>query len=137
MKEQYLNYKKDYDKYILLIKNGNFYISLNNDAYIMNKLFNYKILESTNIIKTGFPITNIDKIKNELINKEINYLIIDNNIIDKYKSKNNNYDKYLSTNYKIYLNRINNINKILKDNLNKDLNNVLFEIESILCKINY
>ena len=137
MKEQYLNYKKDYDKYILLIKNGNFYISLNNDAYIMNKLFNYKILESTNIIKTGFPITNIDKIKNELINKEINYLIIDNNIIDKYKSKNNNYDKYLSTNYKIYLNRINNINKILKDNLNKDLNYVLFEIESILCKINY
>ena len=137
MKEQYLNYKKDYNDYILLIKKGNFYISLNNDAYIINKIFNYKIIESTNFIKTGFPLNNIEKIKNELIDKEINYIIIDKTIIDKYKSKNNEYNNYLSTNYKIYLNRINNINKILKDNINKDLNNVLFEIENILCKINY
>lgn len=63
MKEQYLNYKKDYNDYILLIKKGNFYISLNNDAYIINKIFNYKIIESTNFIKTGFPLNNIEKIK--------------------------------------------------------------------------
>lgn len=137
MKEQYLSYKKDYANYILLIKKGNFYISLNNDAYIMNNLFNYKIIESTNFIKTGFPINNLDKIKNELINNEINYIVIDDVIIDKHKAKNNKYNNYLSNNYKIYLNRINNIDKILKDNINKDLNNILFEIENILCKINY
>lgn len=43
LKELYNKYKFDYKDYILLIKSGNFYICLNNDAIVMNNIFNYKI----------------------------------------------------------------------------------------------
>lgn len=138
MKEKYINYKNMYDNYILLIKSGNFYISLEKDAIVMNNIFNYKIVESSNIIKVGFPLSSIDKVKNKLINDNVNYLIIENDIIDKHKSKNNNYSKYLSNNYQIFFNRINHINSILKENINnKKMNEILFEMENILCKIDY
>ena len=70
---------------------------------------------------------------------EVNYLIIDNDIINKEKYKNNNYDKYLvKSNYDILLNRINKINSILKNNLNnKKISNTLNKIEDIVCKISY
>ena len=43
MIEKYYKYKYDYKDYVLFIKNGIFYDCLDNDALIINKLFNYKI----------------------------------------------------------------------------------------------
>lgn len=136
MKEKYLIYKLEYSKYILLFKCGNFYISLNKDAIVMNNIFNYKIKESTNFFKTGFPINSLNKVLMELENKNVNYLVINEKIINKQKYKKNNFDNYLK-NYEVYLSRISNINVILKNNLNNELlDEILKKIESIVCKIN-
>lgn len=140
LKEKYNLYKNDYKEYILIIKSGNFYISINNDATIMNKIFKYKIIQTTNLIKIGFPINSLNKVLTELDNKTINYVVIDNEIIEKQKQKNNQYSKYLTSydKYQIYISRINKINEILKDNLtNKNISQIINNIESILCKINY
>ena len=130
LKELYNKYKFNYKDYILLIKSGNFYISLNNDAIVMNNIFNYKIKESTNFIKVGFPINSELKVKNYLDIINVNYVVIDEYIIDKRKFQNNKYNEYSSKhNYRIYLNRIKRINDILKANLNNNISSILDEIE--------
>lgn len=139
LKEKYTKYKNTYNKYILLIRCGNFYISLNEDAIVINNIFKYKIIESTNFIKCGFPLSSLSKIEKRLEELKINYLVIDNDIIEKEKYNKNNYNKYLTNNnYDILLNRINKIILILKNNLNnRNINFILDDIEDILCKINY
>ena len=139
MKNKYDFYKLEYKNYIILFKCGNFYISINDDANIMNNILNHKIIDNGSFIKTGFPVFSLNKIIIELENKQINYLIIDNEIIHKMKFKNNNYNNYLTcNNYNLNFNRINLINKILKDNItNNDINNTLDKIERIVCKISY
>ena len=66
LSEKYTKYKKTYNKYILLIKCGNFYISLNEDAIVINNIFKYKIIESTNFIKCGFPLSSLSKIEKKI-----------------------------------------------------------------------
>lgn len=58
----YNKYKYNYDNYILLIKNGNFYICLKSDAIVLNNIFNYKITETKKYIKTGFQLTSLPKV---------------------------------------------------------------------------
>lgn len=138
IKELYNMYKFDYKDYLILIKSGNFYISLNNDAIIMNNIFNYKIKESSNMIRVGFPVSSLDKVVGYLDSISVNYLVIDKEIIEKQKYQNNRYNEFSSKyNYLSYLNRINNINNILKSNINKDISSVLDEIEDILCKTGF
>jgi len=105
----------------------------------MNNIFNYKIKESTNFIKVGFPINSELKVKNYLDTIKVNYVVIDKEIIDKRKFQDNKYNEYNSKhNYKLYLNRIKRINDILKGNLcNNNISSVLDEIEEVLCKIDY
>lgn len=140
MKEKYDLYKLNYKKYIVLFKCGNFYLALNDDAIVMNNVFKYKINESANFIKVGFPITSLNKIISELDKKQINYILVDKDITLKNKNINNKYNNYLSktNNYEILFSRINKINKILKNNLtNPNIDSVLNNIERDLCKINY
>ena len=140
MKEKYEMYKRQYNNYIILFKQGNFYLSMNDDALVLNNLFNYKIKVVTNYIKTGFPLKSIDKVINILENNTINFLIIDKNIINKKKYPNNNYFNYLNkdSNFEFILSRINKIDQTLKDNLlNSNIENLLSHIERIICKINY
>lgn len=49
---------------------GKFYSLYKDDAYILNYLFKYKVLDKR---KSGFPDSSINKVKNELENKK--YLI--------------------------------------------------------------
>jgi DNA mismatch repair ATPase MutS len=105
LKEKYYKYKDIYDKYLVIIKIGNFYICLNEDAIILSNIFRFKIIESKNFVKYGFPLTSINKVINRLNNIQVNYLIIDNDIIEK--------EKYTTNNYKL-LYRINKIYNILK-----------------------
>lgn len=140
MKEKYELYKLNYKKYIILFKCGNFYIALNDDAIVMNNVFKYKIIESANFIKSGFPISSLSKALSILDEKQINYVIVDKEIMFKNKNANNKYSDYLNknNNVDILLNRINTINKILKNNLsNPKIDSVLNSIERDLCKINY
>ena len=139
LKEKYIEYKKTYKNYVLLIKCGNFYVCINEDATVLNNVFKYKINVSSNFIKCGFPSSSLSKVEKKLEDLEINYLIIDKDIIEKQKYEVNKYTKYLNfNNYDILLNRINKINLILKDNLNNsEITNILNDIEGALCKINY
>lgn len=137
LKEKYLTYKLEYPEYILLLKNGNFYISLNNDAIVINSIFKYKIKESNDIIKTGFPLNTLNKVLIELDKKEVNYLVIDDKIITKEKFKNNNYSNY-QNDIRKYLLKINNLVLILKNNLdNPKIEEIIGELENIICRINY
>ena len=94
-----------------MLKQGNFYISIDNDALIISNIFNYKIKESNKIIKVGFPVNSINKIIMKLETLKLNYLIADSVITNKSDIKNSSYDEYLNNviNKKIYINRINEI----------------------------
>ena len=65
--------KLDYKEYVILFKSGNFYISFDEDSVILNKVFNYKIVEMKNNIKVGFPLNNIDMVIDKLKELNINY----------------------------------------------------------------
>lgn len=139
MNNIYDKYKCDYNDYILLIKSGNFYACLKSDASVMNSVFNYKIIENKKYIKSGFPLNSLSKVIDKLIDLNINYLVIDKDIIEKKKFKKNNYQKYLKlNNYSILNNRINKISEILKSNMNNsNIKEIVEEIEGIICKISY
>lgn len=140
MKEIYLQLKQTYKNYIILIKQGNFYIVINKDANIIHNIFKYKIVESKDFIKFGFPVQTINKIKDKLNSLNINYIILENNeIVEKQKFKKNNINNYISNdNYELLFSRINNISDKLKKNINSiNIKDILNEIESIIWKINY
>lgn len=87
MKEIYEQIKQTNKEEVALIKSGAFYITFNEDAMIMNYIFNYTISNS----KIGFPLNGLDKVKKVLKEKNINYIIYNNEIIDSNKTSNNEY----------------------------------------------
>lgn len=130
--DTYYNYKLKYKEYVVLLKSGIFYECFNDDICIIYSLFHYKIKNNGNNYIVGFPNNSLSKICNILENNNINYIIVDkDNIIDKYKSKNNNYSKYY-----IDLNRLQYITYKIEDIYNK-LNNKILDnnIEKILLNI--
>ena len=71
---------------------------------------------------------------------KLNYIVVDKDIIEKNKFKDNTYDEYLNNimNNRIYLNRINEINKKLSKNINNpNIKDIIFNIEKLLCEISY
>ena len=59
LKDFYNDVKLGNEEMIVFVKYGNFYRCFNNDAVIINYLFNYKLSEKNS---TGFPIKSIDKV---------------------------------------------------------------------------
>ncbi len=132
MLEKYYIYKVKYKEYIIMMKYGNFYEILGNDALIMNKIFNYKISKLSNTFKVGFPISRLENIINKLNNNSINYVVFDKDTITNISEfKFNNYSNYEFDlniiNYNSVM--INEIIKFLNDNL---LNNdITLKLEKI------
>ena len=83
LKDKYYQYKLEYKEYVIIIKSGNFYTCLDSDAIVMNQIFNYKIVETTNQKKIGFPLNSINKVKVILEEKQVNYIIVEEEIIEK------------------------------------------------------
>lgn len=138
MIENYIDLKLTYKNYLIILKTGVFYISINEDAFILNKLFNYKIKEFNNYKRVGFPINSLNKILKRLDKLNINYIVYDDKIITKVNFTNNSYNKYKTdiNTYNNYLRRIKNINSILVDRINSNnLKDILGKIENILCTI--
>ncbi len=139
MIENYIDLKLTYKNYLIILKTGVFYISINEDAFILNKLFNYKIKEFYNYKRVGFPINSLNKILKRLDKLNINYIVYDDNkIISKVSFTNNCINKYKTdiNTYNNYLRRIKNINNILVDKVNcNNLKDILNRIENILCTI--
>ena len=72
------NVKEIHNKYVVLVKVGNFYYCYGRDSYIISYLLNYKI----NILKDytyscSFPQSAINKVMSMLENNKINYVILD------------------------------------------------------------
>ena len=131
--EKYNLNKNKYPKYIILIKVGIFYETYNEDAYILNNLFNYKIKEINNNKRLGFPTNSYDKVITKLKEFQINYIIIEDDITKK-TFKQNNYNNYIPNNLTIEekINKITTKLNILKNNPN--INTILKNIEKILLK---
>ena len=106
---------------VIFMKYGNFYRVFDDDCYIISGLFGYKIYDN----KTGFPITEYNKVKEILDYNNISYIFY-----NKYESikELNSYDLILNY-YKNYFYK-------------KDLMNILFdydiinELEKILSLVN-
>lgn len=127
--------KLEYKEYVILFKSGSFYISFDEDSLILNKVFNYKILELKNNIKAGFPLNSLDTVISKLEELNISYIIIeDKNIKEKYQSETNNFSKYTSSVFKIISinNRIDKIVDKLKSIDNNKIKNILDEIEIMI-----
>ena len=79
---------KLYDKYEILKNNnasmiylfecGNFYIALDSDAIVMNEMFNLKLTKFSNVCdKCGFPKNALEKYKEQLNQRVIDYKVIE------------------------------------------------------------
>lgn len=127
--------KLDYKNYIILFKSGSFYISFDEDSLILNKLFNYKILNLKNNIKVGFPLNCLDIVISKLQELKINYIIVEDKIIkDKYESDDNYFLKYTSSVFEVVSinNRIDKIVNKIKNMNNNDIIYILDEIENLI-----
>ena len=117
-KDKYINIKKEYEDYVIIIKAGNFYYTYYNDAYIISYIFKYQIRDN----RVGFPINVKDKIIKVLNKYEIGYIeVLNNSYIYNYLNNNN------------YFNKLNEAKKYI--NLNKSLND-LFKLIEIKVKEN-
>lgn len=127
----YKYYKSKYSDYLVLYRIGNFYNVIGMDIYIMKYIFDYKITINNGIEKIGFPISNLNKVMDELNKSKINYLTIDKEdgmakVNYKKRFKDNNYNKYC-INSKSYCDRKAKINKIV-ELLNKKLDDSNFDL---------
>ena len=135
MLEKYYKYKIDYSEYIVFIRVGNFYECFNNDAFILNSIFNYKPKRIKNAFKAGFPVSGIDEVIKRFEEIGLFYIIVDDGIIKEYANGKNRYNDY-NYNFDVinynYL-RIEKINNFLYDNmLNENVSDVLSKIENVI-----
>lgn len=128
----YYEKKKKYEKYVVLIKVGNFYETYGEDCFLMNNLFDYKIKNIGDVQRTGFPLIAYNKVVSKFKSFKINYLVIEGVQVIKKKFNNNNYDRYVRSNdsISVRVNRICEKLKILKDTSKIDF--ILEAIEEII-----
>jgi len=106
---------------VLIRKSGGFYAVYDDDAYILNYFFGYKIKDD----RLGFPINSINKVINVLEDNHISYEIRNEKSIDF--NNRNNYKKFIDISKKKYNLRyrvegiIDNIDKLVEDKIDKIL----------------
>ena len=130
--------KLEYKDYLIIFKSGSFYLSFDEDATILNNIFNYKIVKLKNNIKSGFPINQLENNLKIIDGKNINYIIVDKKrIIDKKEFSRNKFAIYTRSVFDI-VSTSNRINDIVKKLENIDDSNekekLLIKIESLLEK---
>ena len=127
----YRKNKERFLKYVILIKVGVFYETYNEDCYILNNLFGYKIKNIGDYCRVDFPINSYSKVIEKLDKTKINYLVIGDEIV-KRKFNKNQYDCYVKADLNIDK-RIDEIYKKLKGlKLNSNISAILNKIEGIL-----
>lgn len=129
--------KLEYKDYLIIFKSGSFYISFDEDATVLNNIFNYKIVELKNNIKSGFPLNMLNDNIKIIESNKINYIIIDNKrIINKKSFTRNKFNAYTKSVFDIISNsnRISNIVKKIESINNDSKDEVLNKIELLLEK---
>lgn len=99
--EQVRMLKKDLLNYLIIVKSGSFYVSYNDDAYILHDLFSYQLQDE----KVGFPLNSLDKILEKLQEEHINVYLVNENI--KHEYYDNRYQEKLYISKKNYFNELN------------------------------
>ena len=132
----YKNFKEESKDTIVIIKNGIFYYTYNDDAIILWNLFDYKIKDDNEL---GFGSNSYSKVLSKLKDKNLSYIVYDSssNKLDEYLTDNNLYNTYLRisknkyNDSKLSNNLVNKINLLLEDN--KDNYNVINDfLDSLL-----
>src|SRR5574344_1250019 len=118
MSREYLNLKRQYEDYIIIVKKGLFYRTFNNDCYIINYIANYKINIFNEYLTLCFPKESLNKIKGRLDRLNINYLIVIDTASIKKDNINNAYYSYLKETEEIKNKLITKINKLNLDTIN-------------------
>ena len=78
LENKYNQMKAQNKDIVYILRSGIFYIFMNEDAVLINKTLGLKITDlGPNIIKCGFPISQVEKYKSMLDEKGIKYQIID------------------------------------------------------------
>lgn len=145
---KYLELKSKDDTVLYLFKSGMFYIFLDEDAKIVSKKLNLKLTNfNDTIFKCGFPINSLTKYTNILQEKNINYKMIDGEIITSKKQyiEAQSIQNYLEQIKKIDINKLTpikafeliyNLQKLLRKKLNmKRIGNLyenIYKIENIM-----
>lgn len=107
--------RNEYKEHLIIIKSGSFYHTYDSDALIINKLFNYKVINN----RASFPVGSLDKVKLKLEQESISFLVKD----DVLKEISFNDNKY------------NNIKKeVIKNKLEEEKYNNLLNKVSFLIK---
>lgn len=135
MLEKYYKYKLEYKEYLILLKCGSFYEVIDNDSFIMNVIFNYKLKKLSNTFKAGFPVSSLDNVLNKLDDYHINYIVINEEIILEKEFDDNKYSIYNFNDKDIFYNsiRIDKITKFLNENiLSTGIEEKIKQIENIL-----
>lgn len=91
MYNKYLKLKKDWESAIVLLKSGKFYRTYDDDAIILNYLFNYQIIDN----RVGFPIESLFKIKRKFKNSNIDYIVLDRSDVYHETYEDNSYHDLL------------------------------------------
>lgn len=127
--KQYNELKKDDASSVYLFRIGIFYNILNEDAKLINEKIGLKITSlSPDIIKCGFPISQLDKYILLLKNMKIKYKIIDN------LPNNTNVNEYLkNVEIKKILNKISDID--MNNTTFHQAFNILLDLQNKLKKI--
>ena len=84
----YLELKKQDEEIIYLFKSGIFFIALDNDAYTLSKIFNFKLTNLTDtVLKCGFPCSSFNKYSKLFIlhHLKIKIIELDNKVIYQFK----------------------------------------------------
>ena len=110
MKYEYKNLKKENCDKIVFIKSGCFYYCYDDDSYIINYIFKYKIIGN----KIAFPVNKLNSVCKKLEDYNIGFVCEDKVF------EGSNYDKYL---------------KLSLDNVKKDM--LIKEINFIISKLDY
>ena len=135
MLETYYKNKIKYKEFIVMIKFGNFYEMFDKDAVIASNILNYKLSKISDTVKCGFPISSLDKVLNLLKDKQINYVVIENNnVTNEQNFENNIYNSFDFdiNNIKYNFLRINKITKYLNDNAYNNISKLLERIEELI-----
>ncbi len=138
MYDVFLEFKLKYPKEVVLIKSGTFYVAMNEDAFILHKIFDYKLNEIKQGMKVGFPLSCLGKIEKKLQMLHVSYVVVTNDQVKRKKARSNRYDDY-QRDMDLFLNNQRRI-RIIYDQLKKygqviDISTYLKQIEAIVCKI--
>ncbi len=92
MNNRFQSIKSNYKDKVVIIKSGMFYVTYEEDALIVRRITNYKLLLPD--YRLGFPSQKLLEIKDKLIRLNISVVVVEKgNDIKEYTAANNRYNE--------------------------------------------